>query len=367
MPARTTISSLDTASTAAISTTALPLKTDIRPPDDSDTSSFAATETESEDTDTTPPLKISSVSDTTDTRADDASNRSLDPTLTVLPATLTVSPLWTSMRPLVASVSASVLTTTLSPVTTSNILAAVMATFPASTTTPKWNTHSLQPTKLGLLYGHAPRRTATTSCCSKRMCRPSIENVPAPMFEPHTRRHSAPAPEPSRSMCTFVSPLPIVSAPPCRRLRMITSSTFEISGTVFSYSSKDPDERHTNCVYSIVPSPVSSTNDPVLPTRTLSEPVTSTVAAAPAMRSPPSITTPPPTTVTPTPNVALPAPPTRDTTPASTEAVMLPASTLATPSAETSALFAATLTCCAACTLAVTAPAESSVVVRSSC
>ena len=109
----------------------------------------------------------------------------------------------------------------------------------------------------------------------------------------------------------FVSPTPpIARVPPCTILRITTSSTSEISGIAFSYSSKDDDERHTNEVYSILPSPLSSIVDPVLPTRTLSDPLTSTTADNPSMRSPPSTTTEPPNTDTPSPNVALPAPPT---------------------------------------------------------
>ena len=214
------------------------------------------------------------------------------------------------MRPVVVKVIASELTDTSSPDTASSMPAALIATLPASTTAPKWKTHSLQPTKLGLLCGEEPRRTATTSCRSKRTCSPSKENVPMPIFEPHTRVHSAPAPLPSRSMYTYVSPSPAVKAPPCKRLRMITSSTSEINGTAFSNSSKAADERHTNCLYWILPVPVSSISDPVLPTRTLSDPVTSTDAEPPTIRSLPSITTEPPATDRPSAKVALPASPT---------------------------------------------------------
>ena len=117
--------------------------------------------------------------------------------------------------------------------------------------------------------------------------------------------------------------------------RTITSSTSESNGTLFVYSSNAPDDRQTNIEYSSSPLPLSSTIEPMLATRTLSDPVTSTSAAAPTRRSPPSINTELPTTDSPSPNVAAVAPPTSICAPRYTLRLASPACKIAPPVTDT--------------------------------
>ena len=115
------------------------------------------------------PLKTSTVSDTTDTRADDADNRSTDPTLIVSPRTCMLSPPWTSMRPLVVRVTASALNETSSPDTASSMLAALMATLPSPTFTR-------EPV--------LPTRTLSDPVTSTNDAPPTMRSLPSTTTEP---------------------------------------------------------------------------------------------------------------------------------------------------------------------------------------
>ena len=137
--------------------------------------------------------------------------------------------------------------------------------------------------------------------------------------------------------------------------RTITSSTSVISGTVFAYTSNAPDERHTYIEYSSSPAPLSSTTEPMLATRTLSDPVTSTSAAAPTRRSPPSISTELPTTVRPSPKVAEVLPPTSSSASRKTLRSASPAVIIAPPAIATVASIVLARTASAATTVTVVA------------
>ena len=223
-------------------------ETETEEPDATDTAPLLVRSTVALDTDIVPPLITASSSATdTEARVEVIASDDRADTDTASLATLIAWPPLTSNDFPADTETAPELTSSDSPDTASSTPDDATRTEPSlAAACPKWNTTFCQLSKLPDPAGLDDSLIAPTVWRANASSRPSIEYEPPPSDDVHTSDHDEVDDDgvDPRDSATVVPPNDTTRAPSGERLRITTSSTSVIVGTVLVNSSKELEERH---------------------------------------------------------------------------------------------------------------------------